>query len=424
MDSTTHKNYQNYIKELHGDWKKPESPYTLNQKLLSMITELDKNFTPAKEREVLFLLNQIDEYPNMSKYQLSLTKKELADCYDRHGITGNALQLYLLALDYNNKLPIKRTIARLKQLDKSNLVYSLDINTIFDTTISSNTHSLKNHIIPEEYDAEFENYIHEELMQLGPDYMESFYKFLQIRDFEKDYFWSYKEWAERTLESFRNSKKAEDYHIECTSHVDKQILKKIAYDKQIILKPEEIRLLSKINNKQNLRDIPHYFSTEYNMDYQNVLNRLFASGYLTFSTLEYNVNKLTLPQLKEFLRQQKISTKGKKSDLVARVLGNFTSDELKTIPEYFVTTEMGATFLRNNDALLSFYNRFQGKRSWATPEQIIAEQALYPQKNGTDILIQILARVIENCSSSSLCKDFISDMNILYMWKKKSKYNT
>lgn len=200
---------------IYSEYKKPESPYLLNDKLLEMITELNADFSVHLEKDVLILLNRIDSYPNMSTYQLSLSLKSLADCYLEHGITGNALELYKLGLQKNKNLPVKRNIAKLEKINKNDLIYSLDINTTGNCPKVQTTTSVGSALCADEYDPEFEAYIEEQLNELGPSYRKAFYQFVRETEFVGGFntycgdelIWSYKDWAMKTIESFKNSKK-------------------------------------------------------------------------------------------------------------------------------------------------------------------------------------------------------------------------
>ena len=60
------------------------------------------------------------------------------------------------------------------------------------------------------YDPDFDDYIQKELDELGAEYKKGLQELVARRDYEKDYFFSYKKWAELTLESMRASKEYQD----------------------------------------------------------------------------------------------------------------------------------------------------------------------------------------------------------------------
>lgn len=190
--------------------RKPESPYSINERVRSKIQKLDSSLNTDDERWIIKNIHRMEQYPNMSKYQLSLTKKEMADYYMQQGTTGNALIFYEWALKDNKNLPVKRLISSLKKKKPSELIYSMDKDTIIGadrTFVSSNVlYSMSGYTIEKEHDEQFESYISKELEKLGENYTKSFYEALAIREFEKDFFYSYREWAEKTLQTMRESK--------------------------------------------------------------------------------------------------------------------------------------------------------------------------------------------------------------------------
>lgn len=312
------------------------SPYELNNEALRILNECPSDkLSDYAEEQVLLLINRSSEYPNMSTYQLSLSRKKLAEYYMSLGITGSALEQYQMALSLNSHLPIKKVIKSLLHIPKEQLIYSIDANisgdpdfiqtrtkrelpdfkpTAIDTiqctvlfrefadgiwtamsndilnlslksnnlknltnevtnavlkliepygsidsvehepsertweqklifnisAASNNLQDLKHALfhgqtieeyrsdwnnllnktcqkIQEEaaledsvYDPDFDKYIQKELDKLGPEYRKGFQELVARRDYEKDYFFSYKKWAELTLESMRASKEYQD----------------------------------------------------------------------------------------------------------------------------------------------------------------------------------------------------------------------
>lgn len=191
---------------------RPESPYLINNKILEYISSLEKEFNVIDEKVILYNLGIIESYPNMSRYQLSLTKKALAECYEKYDFLGSALHFYESGLNDNKNLPVKRKISSLRKLNREQLKWSIDPNTVLESPVDlyvqedELNRSLCASRITEEYDPAFEEYIEEELNKLGSPYKEEFFRFRELRDFEKDYFLSYPKWVELTLDSFRESK--------------------------------------------------------------------------------------------------------------------------------------------------------------------------------------------------------------------------
>lgn len=102
-------NYRNMLKSTCV------SPYYWNIQAMKIINELKCDFNHLVEQEVLDRLNAAEQNSKMSKYQLSITYKELADCYYKNNFYSKALECYEKGLLYNNKLPVKRKISKLKK---------------------------------------------------------------------------------------------------------------------------------------------------------------------------------------------------------------------------------------------------------------------------------------------------------------------
>ena len=338
------------------------SPYSLNAIVLEHISILSENFNDIDEMIVLYNLNKIDDYPNMSKYQLSLSKKALAECYEKYGYYGSALYFYESGLADNKNLSVKKKISRLKKLPQEELVYSIDPNVVLDNPVGLSSQeqestSLESKpMIKDEIDPAFDEYINNELNSLGPEYVKGFHELLAQREFSKDYFFSYKEWAEMELETLKESHKFSKKHQKAIGTVDLDALKNIKYDFSIVLSNEEILLLSKIVNKKALEYIPGYFTHTYHMNYQDALYRLIASGSMQFADTTYKIQKLTINELKAILSRKNIVGKGKKNTFVQLVIDNFNEEELSDLPDYFVATESGKKLLLDNQQLLDDYN--------------------------------------------------------------------
>ena len=89
------------------------------------------------EKQIISLLNTAESYSNMSKYQLSLAHKSLADLYYSLDITGSALEHYKIALCMNPKIAIKKKLKSLESLPKESLTYSLDANNASEPDYSN-----------------------------------------------------------------------------------------------------------------------------------------------------------------------------------------------------------------------------------------------------------------------------------------------
>lgn len=61
------------------------SPYRVLRDASKFLLALNKNFSPALEERVVILINAAEAHPEMSKRQVSLVRKDLADCYYENG---------------------------------------------------------------------------------------------------------------------------------------------------------------------------------------------------------------------------------------------------------------------------------------------------------------------------------------------------
>lgn len=111
-----------------------------------------------------------------------------------------------------------------------------------------------------------------------------------------------------------------------------------------IIKPNEICFLNYINGLNHSNNLPDYWKYNYGINPNIVVSKLITSGLLEFKVnIEKNISILTVPQLKEVLKDNNLPVKGKKSDLIERILGNIDTSYLeKQFPEKrFLLTKKG-----------------------------------------------------------------------------------
>ena len=106
------------------------SPYRLNEDALTLIKELNENFSQETEKKALILLNASALHPKMSMYQLSLSRKELGDCYFKNGFYQSALEQYQSALSENPKIAVKKRIKEILAMNEDEKKSSLAADTI------------------------------------------------------------------------------------------------------------------------------------------------------------------------------------------------------------------------------------------------------------------------------------------------------
>lgn len=65
----------------------------------------------------------------------------------------------------------------------------------------------------------------------------------------------------------------------------------------------------------------------YKVDRSKLIGKLSRNGYITLADCKVNVKMATIPILKDFLSKQGLSIKGKKADLVSRIIENVSETE-------------------------------------------------------------------------------------------------
>ena len=103
---------------------------------------------------------------------------------------------------------------------------------------------------------------------------------------------------------------------------------------------------------KNPEDFPRWF--EYDFGIKNPYKKLCElrdKGYLKNSNPETALKKWKLPEIKSALEKQGLSTKGKKDDLIHRLVTDGSISQIK-LPEVLELTEKGQKFLSNHGVLL------------------------------------------------------------------------
>lgn len=121
------------------------------------------------------------------------------------------------------------------------------------------------------------------------------------------------------------------------------------------LTPYEILFLDYINGK-SIKDpsIAGYWTHEYNLEYQAVIEKLFNSGYLQKSDYKFNMTKYKLSELKDYLKSKGLKVTGKKEELITRIINE--SPEVDSIAYFnnslFQCTEKATDILKNNQHII------------------------------------------------------------------------
>lgn len=115
--------------------------------------------------------------------------------------------------------------------------------------------------------------------------------------------------------------------------------------------PSEIILLAWCSGKNTKKKIPHYYYTRYAVDITTSIDKLLNKNFLEYGNYHEQLNALTVAQLRELLKDNKIKSKGRKKELVQRLLDN--DIHLSNIPEVFKLTNEGEKILEYNEHIVS-----------------------------------------------------------------------
>ena len=345
------------------------SPYEINNYISELLDTLEMSFSVDIEKIILSKLNRIDSYPDMSKYQLSLTKKRLADCYKKCGITGNALELYQAALSDNKNLPVKRIVKTLLAIPQNELVYSTDTNYISEEDMIQH----KSKEIGREYDPEYEQRLHNAMGKLGEDYQHEYNRLRNIHNFYSslpedapvptspsakrvssmhasttglteeelaamrqkymdDVNKEYEErWDEFTAKSMAKSKAAQNKHEAALEPARNIIINHVANlpadtSAMEFTEPELLFVKYLHHRPVSLDYIPGYFTFEHHIDYCKVIISAFDSGLLCYAPVSFTLSKLSVANLKEVLSKNGIKISGKKVDFINAILSSVNTN--------------------------------------------------------------------------------------------------
>lgn len=100
--------------------------------------------------------------------------------------------------------------------------------------------------------------------------------------------------------------------------------------------------------------LPDYKLSEIGSDYKKTLKNLLSNGFLRKSSIQEELECLTIPDLKRILKLKSLKVSGKKSVLLERIFDNFKTKELKpySSSSFYVLTELGKQELNKNKVYL------------------------------------------------------------------------
>lgn len=127
------------------------------------------------------------------------------------------------------------------------------------------------------------------------------------------------------------------------------------YSEEIELRPEEILLLDFIDGKSTDLNLPEYFTWKYHIDFKSTFERFGKGGYLEYAPIEYCLSKQKKETMQRLLEQQGLETKGRKDELVKRLLAY--SDPIILCQfqnSYLSVTEKGKSVINHNQYIFFF----------------------------------------------------------------------
>lgn len=114
--------------------------------------------------------------------------------------------------------------------------------------------------------------------------------------------------------------------------------------------PGEIILLDWCSGKNTEKRFPNYFNG-YAVDVPKSIQRLLYKNFLEYGNYYEQLHALTVPKLREVLKNHKVKSKGRKNVLVQRLLDN--DIHLSNIPKVFKLTDEGKKVLEYNQHIVS-----------------------------------------------------------------------
>lgn len=119
------------------------------------------------------------------------------------------------------------------------------------------------------------------------------------------------------------------------------------------LSTNDIFILDYFDSREVITEASDWQKRDFGSNVVQRLEELTNSKYLRLSTIPESLELLKLPELKNILKSKHLLLSGKKTELIQRILENFTNDELIKyyIPVYKLTN-IGQKFLKAKSAYL------------------------------------------------------------------------
>ncbi|MBQ4123572.1 SAP domain-containing protein [bacterium] len=171
------------------------------------------------------------------------------------------------------------------------------------------------------------------------------------------------------------------------------------------IQPNEILFLEYLDGLSYTQNLPDYWKFTYGIEPNKTSEKLLNAGLIEYKiNIEKTLKKLTIPQLKDILRENNLELTGKKQDLIFRILGNIDIDTLeKKFPEkIFSLTDSGIQLINNN--YLFILNK---KNNYGfTNLQIANIYAKYPNEKNENLVKLILIDSIKTLPTEKKWSDY------------------
>ncbi|MDE6596300.1 MAG: SAP domain-containing protein, partial [Oscillospiraceae bacterium] len=119
------------------------------------------------------------------------------------------------------------------------------------------------------------------------------------------------------------------------------------------LYPHEILMLYYANTyKTENNSFQRFWEYDYSVfEPQKVLDSLFKRGFICVADISVVLKKISVPELKEFLKKAECKTSGKKDELIIRILDKYSKEDLEKIfpVKYYALTSLGENELQQNE---------------------------------------------------------------------------
>lgn len=187
--------------------------------------------------------------------------------------------------------------------------------------------------------------------------------------------------------------------------------------------PNEICFLNYINGLDHSDNLPDYWKYTYGINPDKVTKKLIDTGLLEFRiNIEANISKLTVPQLKEVLKNNNLAVNGNKNDLIARIFENI---DLSYLEDKFSTKRFCLT--NNGKQMIQDYYLFiinQKENYNFKDEDILTIYQNFSDKDNVSKLIELFKFVIDNDLSTKNYSDLdLRSLQFYQFYLKIDMYN-